>query len=140
MGGHILTKSMILQLETTEHAQMIDITSYVQQYVKANYIQSGIVVIHCPHTTAGIMVNECTDPDVVTDILRRLDEQYPWHHRLDLHLEGNTAAHMKAITTGASATIVISDGEMQLGIWQGIFFCEFDGPRTRKIHIKGIID
>lgn len=129
-----------LTISTQQHDAMIDITSKVKQYVQTTGVQEGQVIVYCPHTTAGITINENADPDVVADVLRRLDEQYPWHHKLDRHAEGNTAAHLKAITTGSSATVLIHRGELVLGIWQGIYLCEFDGPRARKVVIKVIAD
>lgn len=129
-----------LTISTQKHDAMIDITSQVKQYVHSTGVTEGQVLIYCPHTTAGIAINENADPDVVTDVLRRLDEIYPWHHKLDLHAEGNTAAHLKAITTGSSATVILHQGELVLGVWQGIYFCEFDGPRTRKAIIKVMPD
>lgn len=125
-----------LTISTQKHDAMIDITSQVKQYVRTTGVKEGQVIVYCPHTTAGIAINENADPDVVIDVLRRLDEQYPWHHVLDRHAEGNTAAHLKAITTGSSATVIIHNNELMLGVWQGIYFCEFDGPRTRQVIIK----
>lgn len=125
-----------MNLQTTKHDQMIDITHEVQAFVRSSGIQQGIVLVYCPHTTAGIAINENADPDVVRDVLRRLDEQYPWEHPLDRHMEGNTAAHLKAITTGTSQMVIVENGRLVLGTWQGIYFCEFDGPRTRQVHFK----
>lgn len=123
-------------LHTTKHDQMIDITHEVESFISAAGLQNGSLLVYCPHTTAGITINENADPDVVLDVLRRLDEQYPWEHPLDRHMEGNTAAHLKAITTGTSQFIIVHNGKPLLGTWQGIYFCEFDGPRTRKVHLK----
>lgn len=124
------------QLRTSRHDEMIDITREVATSVKENNIQNGIAIVSSLHTTAGITVNENADPDVKTDFLRRLNEVYPWEHKEDLHMEGNTAAHLKVSTVGHNQTIVITNGELLLGTWQGIYFCEFDGPRYRKFHIK----
>ncbi len=124
------------QLRTSRHDEMIDITREVASFVKENNIQNGIAIVSSLHTTAGITVNENADPDVKTDFLRRLNEVYPWEHKEDLHMEGNTAAHLKVSTVGHNQTIVITNGELLLGTWQGIYFCEFDGPRYRKFHIK----
>lgn len=118
---------------------MIDITDKVKAEIKGQGIQNGFVIVQSLHTTAGITVNENADPDVVTDFLRRLDEVYPWHHESDLHMEGNTAAHLKTSTVGSSQTILINEGELLLGTWQGIYFCEFDGPRRdRSFAVKGV--
>ncbi|NSL52426.1 secondary thiamine-phosphate synthase enzyme YjbQ [Calidifontibacillus erzurumensis] len=121
---------------TKTRDQIIDITPLVQQFVTEQNIQDGAAIVYCPHTTAGITINENADPDVKIDMLRRLDEVYPWDHELDRHIEGNTAAHLKATTVGVSQHIIISEGRLLLGTWQGIYFCEFDGPRTRNFFVK----
>ncbi|QNK58940.1 secondary thiamine-phosphate synthase enzyme YjbQ [Paenibacillus sp. PAMC21692] len=128
------------ELSTKERDGMIDVTSYVREAVAESGVREGYAIVYCPHTTAGMAINENADPDVVSDVLRRFDELYPWEHRLDRHAEGNTAAHLKAITTGTSQTVLISGGRLVLGTWQGIYFCEFDGPRRRKFHVKVIGD
>ncbi|WP_374723625.1 secondary thiamine-phosphate synthase enzyme YjbQ [Calidifontibacillus erzurumensis] len=123
-------------INTKTRDQIIDITPLVQQFVTEQNIQDGAAIVYCPHTTAGITINENADPDVKIDMLRRLDEVYPWDHELDRHIEGNTAAHLKATTVGVSQHIIISEGRLLLGTWQGIYFCEFDGPRTRNFFVK----
>jgi len=123
-------------IQTTNRDQMIDVTDKVQNVVDQSGMKGGVVVVYCPHTTAGITINENADPDVKRDMLRRFDEVYPWHHELDRHMEGNTAAHMKASTVGASQHVIVTDGRLLLGTWQGIYFCEFDGPRTRKFYVN----
>ncbi|TSB48118.1 secondary thiamine-phosphate synthase enzyme YjbQ [Alkalicoccobacillus porphyridii] len=123
-------------LRTSDRDKMIDVTREVVDVVNASHIKNGQVTIYCPHTTAGITINENADPDVKHDMLMRLDEVYPWEHKNYRHLEGNSAAHLKASTVGPSQTVIISEGEMILGQWQGIYFCEFDGPRTRTYYIK----
>jgi secondary thiamine-phosphate synthase enzyme len=125
-----------ITLKTVHHDQMIDVTEEVQHFITENDIQDGAVVVYCPHTTAGITINENADPDVKRDMIRRFDEVYPWNHELDRHMEGNTAAHMKASTVGSSQHIIIEEGRLLLGTWQGIYFCEFDGPRNRMFYIK----
>jgi secondary thiamine-phosphate synthase enzyme len=125
-----------ITLKTTHHDQMIDVTENVQKFITEHGIQDGAVVVYCPHTTAGITINENADPDVKRDMIRRFNEVYPWNHKLDRHMEGNTAAHMKASTVGPSQHIIINDGQLLLGTWQGIYFCEFDGPRSRTFYIK----
>lgn len=115
---------------------MIDITRKVASIVTREGIQSGLAVVYCPHTTAGIAIQENADPDVKHDILMRLNEVYPWEHPKYRHAEGNTASHLKALTTGTSQTVVINGGKLVLGTWQGIYFCEFDGPRSRQYHVK----
>ncbi|GEM03236.1 UPF0047 protein YugU [Halolactibacillus miurensis] len=125
-------------LPTHHHSEMIEITDTIEQYLKDASVRDGIVIVSSAHTTAGITVNENADPDVKSDFLRRLDEVYPWEHSLDRHMEGNTAAHLKTSTVGHSQTIVIDNGRLILGTWQGIYFCEFDGPRQRTYHVKVI--
>ncbi|QST01293.1 YjbQ family protein [Pontibacillus sp. ALD_SL1] len=123
-------------VKTTEHDQMVDITSELNNFVKASGVKEGVLVVSSLHTTAGITVNENADPDVKIDFLRRLDEVYPWEHAEDLHGEGNTASHLKTSTVGSSEMVIISGGELVLGTWQGVYFCEFDGPRQRKYVAK----
>ena len=125
-------------LRTNAHTEMTDVTLEIANWIKEKQIKNGIIVISSLHTTAGITVNENADPDVKTDFLRRLEEVYPWEHRKDLHIEGNTAAHLKTSTVGHAQTLVISNSKIVLGTWQGVYFCEFDGPRNRKFHIKVI--
>jgi secondary thiamine-phosphate synthase enzyme len=125
-------------LETSSRDEMIEVTSLVQDFVSKNNMKDGAVIVYCPHTTAGITINENADPDVKRDMIRRFDEVYPWHHELDRHMEGNTAAHMKASTVGASQHIIVTNGKLLLGTWQGIYFCEFDGPRTRTFYVKAL--
>ena len=117
---------------------MLDITAQVQEVLSQEAITEGMALVFCPHTTAAITINENADPDVVRDILLRLEEMYPWSHCQDRHSEGNSAAHLKASTLGASELIPIASGNLVLGTWQGIYFCEFDGPRPRKCYIKTI--
>lgn len=126
------------QLRTEAHSEMVEITAQIQKWLRDENITDGIVVISSMHTTAGITVNENADPDVKTDFLRRLDEAYPWDHHKDLHMEGNTAAHMKTSTVGHAQTLIVSEGRLVLGTWQGVYFCEFDGPRSRKYTVKVI--
>ncbi|TYR81229.1 YjbQ family protein [Priestia megaterium] len=123
-------------LQTTSRDQMIEVTEQIQNEVSKHQIKQGMAVIYCPHTTAGITINENADPDVKRDMIRRLDEVYPWKHPQDRHMEGNTAAHLKASTVGSSQHVIIHNGRLLLGTWQGIYFCEFDGPRTRTYYVK----
>ncbi|EZH68110.1 secondary thiamine-phosphate synthase enzyme YjbQ [Geomicrobium sediminis] len=121
-----------ITIHSRTHSEMIDITSQIEQYITQNNYNHGIVYVSNLHTTAGITINENADPDVKTDFLRRLDEVYPWEHPEDLHAEGNTAAHLKASTVGATQAILVEDGKLVLGTWQGVYFCEFDGPRNSR--------
>ncbi|WP_061213911.1 secondary thiamine-phosphate synthase enzyme YjbQ [Syntrophomonas wolfei] len=125
-----------LKLTTGQHEQMIDITAQVQNVVEQEGVREGMVLVYCPHTTAAITINENADPTVVQDILMRLDELFPWKHSAYRHREGNSAAHLKASTIGLSQTIPVTAGRLLLGTWQGIYFCEFDGPRQRSFYVK----
>ncbi|MEK5058992.1 secondary thiamine-phosphate synthase enzyme YjbQ [Paenibacillus shunpengii] len=125
-----------LALKTFSRDEMRDVTDEVRAAVAKSGITEGIAIIYCPHTTAGITINENADPDVKHDVLLRLDEVYPWNHPKYLHAEGNTASHLKAITTGTSQTVIVQNGRLVLGRWQGIYFCEFDGPRDREYYVK----
>ncbi|UOQ43288.1 secondary thiamine-phosphate synthase enzyme YjbQ [Halobacillus salinarum] len=124
------------ELRTDHHDQMVDVTSEVEGWIKEQGVKDGIVVVTSMHTTAGLTVNENADPDVKTDMLRRFSEIYPWADQKDLHGEGNTAAHMKTSTVGHAQTLIIEKGSLVLGTWQGLYFCEFDGPRNRKYKAK----
>lgn len=124
------------RLRTSRRDEIVDITRQVESAVARSGIADGIALVYCPHTTAGIAINENYDPDVKRDLLMRLDEAYPWEHPRDRHAEGNTAAHLKAITTGASQSVIVAGGRLLLGRWQGIYFCEFDGPREREFFVK----
>lgn len=126
-------------LRTSERSQMIDITGQVSDILRQVRAVEGLVTVYCPHTTAGITINEGADPDVVRDILQHLDELFPWNHPQYRHTEGNSAAHLKASMIGASQVIPFVDGNMVLGTWQSIFFCEFDGPRRRTFYVKVIV-
>lgn len=122
-------------VNTGQRCSMIDITNEVQKRVRESGIRNGICTIFIPHTTAGITINENADPDVVHDILMETDRMVPLIDGY-LHREGNSAAHIKASMMGFSQTIIIEEGSLVLGTWQGIYFMEFDGPRNRKVHIK----
>jgi secondary thiamine-phosphate synthase enzyme len=125
-----------LTIQTDQRDQFIAITSQVRSVVREAAIQQGQAIIYVPHTTAGVTINENADPDVVTDMIGQLDRMVPWRQNFYRHAEGNTASHVKASMMGSSATVLIENGELVLGTWQGIFFCEFDGPRTRKVHVQ----
>lgn len=125
-----------INLRSSKRDEMIDITSQVQRIVAQEAVQEGLAVIYAAHTTSGITINENADPDVTKDLLRRLDESVPWDMAADRHGEGNSAAHLKASMVGASQTLIIRNGRLLLGTWQGIYFCEFDGPRSRTCYVK----
>lgn len=126
----------MLDLQTRYRDQMIDITEQINNLLSQENMEQGIAVIYSPHTTAGITINENADPDVQHDVLYSLNAIYPWEHPDYQHAEKNTAAHLKAITVGSSQTVLVDDGRLVLGRWQGIYFCEFDGPRKRTCLVK----
>ena len=125
-----------IHLQSKKRDEMLDITAQVKELLARENVEEGLVVVYSSHTTAGITINENADPDVQKDFLQRLDEIYPWDMAEDRHLEGNSAAHLKASTVGVSQTVIIHNGKLLLGRWQGIYFCEFDGPRSRTCYIK----
>ncbi|MFC1550428.1 secondary thiamine-phosphate synthase enzyme YjbQ [Candidatus Neomarinimicrobiota bacterium] len=127
---HISTKSRI---------DFVDITNEIQSIVEKSSINSGIVIVYVPHTTCGITINEHADPDVVKDIKYRLERLVPYQEGYH-HLEGNADSHIKASLVGTSENIIVENGRLILGTWQGIFLCDFDGPRTRKVYVKIVND
>jgi secondary thiamine-phosphate synthase enzyme len=124
-----------ISVETHSRFEMIDITASVQKAAGEEKIEKGICLVYTPHTTAAITINENADPDVPRDILAALDRAVPLSANYR-HAEGNSAAHVKSSLVGASELVIIENGRLVLGTWQSIFFCEFDGPRTRKVLIS----
>lgn len=124
-----------ISLETHSRVEMIDITAAVQKAIGEEKIEEGICLVYTPHTTAAVTINENADPDVPRDILDALDRGVPLSANYR-HAEGNSAAHVKSSLVGASELVIIEKGRLVLGTWQSIFFCEFDGPRTRKVLIS----
>jgi secondary thiamine-phosphate synthase enzyme len=120
-------------VKTTKHTQFVEITGEVQRLVE---ITDGLCTVFVPHTTAGITINENADPDVVRDMIYALEKAVPWKDAHYRHGEGNTAAHVKSSMMGHSVQVPVRDGQLQFGTWQGIFLCEFDGPRTRKVWVE----
>ena len=120
-------------VRTPARNAMIDITAQVARAVEDSRAREGTVTVYVPHTTAGVTINENADPDVIHDILGALDKAIPWREDFYQHNEGNSAAHVKSSLVGCSTTVPIIDGRLALGTWQSIFFCEFDGPRTRQV-------
>lgn len=120
--------------------KLINITNEVREDLKESGVTNGIAIIYCPHTTAGITINENADPDVKDDILYGLDKIFPVEDNNYRHFEGNSHAHLKSTSVNASATVIIAEGKLLLGIWQDIYFCEFDGPRNRTFYVKIIED
>lgn len=124
----------IFELETYKQEAFVPITKSVREAVLKSGVTEGAATIYCPHTTAGITINENADPDVAADLVHAMHEMVP---KIDFrHMEGNSPAHLKALVTGASVTVPIANGELALGRWQGIYFCEYDGPRTRKYFVQ----
>ena len=127
-----------INIRTNSHVEMIDITASVQAAVNEKNLQSGYCIVFTPHTTAAVTINENADPDVPRDIIAALEKAVPQSVNYR-HSEGNSPAHVKSSLVGASETVLIENGRLVLGTWQSIFFCEFDGPRTRKVVIKIIV-
>jgi len=124
-----------ISLSTGSRSQFLDITGRVQEIIARGKIKDGLALVWVPHTTAGLTVNENADPDVVRDILASLDKRFPWEDNY-AHSEGNSAAHIKSSLMGCAQTLIILDGRLALGTWQGLYFCEFDGPRKREVWVK----
>ena len=123
-------------LSSKNRNQMIDVTSKVSSVVSKSGIENGEATVYCPHTTAAITINENADPSVPHDILLTLSELMPPNHPGYRHSEGNSDAHSKSSMVGCSEQVLVKDGKLALGTWQGIFFCEFDGPRSRKVLVQ----
>ncbi len=123
-------------IRTNAHTEFLSITALIQDAVKEAGIESGMACVFVSHTTAGITINENADPDVRRDMIYVLENMVPWHDPDYRHAEGNTAAHVKASLMGNSAHMIVENGMLQMGTWQGVYFCEFDGPRNRKIRIQ----
>jgi secondary thiamine-phosphate synthase enzyme len=128
-----------ISVKTGKRNQLIDITSEIQNIVTESGIVDGIVELFVPHTTAAVTINENADPDVESDIVKFLEKLIPQNSGFR-HAEGNSDSHIKSSLVGPNQRVFISNGRLLLGTWQGIYFCEFDGPRTRKLHIKVLID
>jgi secondary thiamine-phosphate synthase enzyme len=128
-----------LRVKTKRRTQLVDVTSEVERVVAKSGVVSGVCHVFVPHTTAAVMINEHADPDVATDLEGILDRLVP-HAGPYRHSEGNTDSHAKAVLVGASQVIFVNQGQLALGTWQGIFLCEFDGPRDRKLWVKVVSD
>lgn len=124
-----------IEINTTDQVQFIDITQKIREALDEKEIKNGICTVFVPHTTAAVTINENADPDVSTDMIKEINKIVPFSDNYR-HFEGNSAAHLKSSIIGVSETVIIEDGDLKLGRWQGIYFCEFDGPRKRKIWIK----
>ena len=124
-----------IDVKTGSRSEMVDITSLVRKELSTLAIKDGICIVYVPHTTAGITINEGADPSVCSDILNKLKELVPKNAGYS-HMEGNSDSHIKASLMGSSVSVIFEDGSLVLGTWQKIFFCEFDGPRSRKVYLQ----
>jgi len=127
----------VLQISTQSRQEFIDITALVRQIVLQAKIDNGVCLVFCPHTTAGLTINENADPLVRQDIIKHLEKLVPDNGGFS-HSEGNSAAHIKASLLGSSVSVIIEEAKLRLGTWQGIYFCEFDGPRAREVYVNPI--
>ena len=125
-------------VHTTDRTSMLNITNQVNDIIEKSGTKHGLCYIFIPHTTAAVTINESADPDVVADIIMELNKVIPFQDRY-LHSEGNSAAHIKTSLVGSSECVFIEGGRLMLGTWQGIFLCEFDGPRTRQVWVKTVL-
>ncbi|MEW5866732.1 MAG: secondary thiamine-phosphate synthase enzyme YjbQ [Bacillota bacterium] len=124
-----------ISVRTRAQDELVDITANVREAVRSSGVRRGMCLVYVPHTTAGITINESADPDVARDILEALTRLVP-RQGAYRHVEGNAAAHVRASLVGSSVQVPIENGDLALGTWQGIFFCEFDGPRARKVYVQ----
>ncbi len=124
-------------VETNRKQEFVLLDSYIEEALAESGVKSGLMVVYCPHTTAGITINENADPDVKVDLERGLNKTFP-NDPDYVHMEGNSDGHMKSSVVGASETLIIENGEPIFGTWQSVYFSEFDGPRTRTVYIKMI--
>lgn len=125
------------EIKTNQKQELINIDQYLYKALEESEIKKGLMIVYCPHTTAGITINENADPDVKKDLSASLNDTFP-NHEYFVHIEGNSDGHMKSSVFGASETMIITNGEIIFGTWQSAYFCEFDGPRNRTIYIKMI--
>lgn len=132
----MLKNTSRIDINTNKHSEMLDITLKIKVVVKESGVEDGFCILFVPHTTAAITINESADPMVRKDILMGMEKIVQEHDPDYLHAEGNSAGHIKCTLFGVSETLLIQNGELLLGTWQGIFFCEFDGPRRRKLYIR----
>ena len=127
---------MTLDVRTEHRTELVPITDRIQKAVAESGVQSGVCHLYVPHTTAAVTINENADPMVVNDVLHIVNKIIPFEDSNSRHMEGNSAAHVKACFFGTSETVFVQKGQLVLGTWQGIFFCEFDGPRNRQLYVK----
>ena len=133
MQSHALITERV---KTKQRSEIVDVTDCVRRLVKQNNIRDGMAICYVPHTTAAVTINENYDPDVKHDMLRKLESMIPKTETYYQHDEGNSDSHVKTSLVGNSATVLIENGDLVLGRWQGVYFCEFDGPREREMYVK----
>jgi secondary thiamine-phosphate synthase enzyme len=126
------------QIQTHQRNELVEITDRVRAALKGSGVREGICVVYCPHTTAAVTINENADPDVVHDILLYLDRTVPQQQSGFRHGEGNSDSHIKTAFVGPSVTLIVDKADLVLGRWQGVWFCEFDGPRARTVHVQAV--
>jgi len=126
-----------LRLSTSSRSEMVDVTSMIKKVLPAGFV-NGFIIVYVPHTTAGVTINENADPDVKSDMLKKLEALVPKHEAYYRHGEGNSDSHVKTALVGNSVTVLVDNGKMLLGQWQGIYFCEFDGPRQREFYVRPV--
>ena len=124
-----------ITVKTSSKTELIDITRHIEEAIRSEGVDDGVCMLFVPHTTAAITINESADPSVKSDILMVLNKVIPWKEAYG-HREGNSPAHIKSSIIGPSEIIAVESSRLKLGTWQGVFFCEFDGPRSRKVHIR----
>jgi secondary thiamine-phosphate synthase enzyme len=124
-----------IQIKTARRNEIVDVTARVEAVVSQSGIKSGVVIVYVPHTTAGVTINENADPSVKDDFINKMMRMVPESEHYT-HFEGNSDAHIKTILTNPSQTLIVEEGRLMLGTWQGIYFCEYDGPRTRSLWVK----
>ncbi|MDZ7333298.1 MAG: secondary thiamine-phosphate synthase enzyme YjbQ [candidate division KSB1 bacterium] len=130
-----MSKTLEYSISTSSRTELVNIDHLIREAIAESGVKDGICCVFVPHTTAGIIINENTDPNVAVDILKELNKTIPFNDHY-AHVEGNSAAHIKSSLVGCSISIIIENGRPKFGTWQSVFFCEFDGPRRRKVWIK----
>jgi secondary thiamine-phosphate synthase enzyme len=127
-----------LNIRTKARSEMLDVTDRLEKFVREQTLSEGMLIVYVPHTTAAVTINENADPDVRHDMLKKLETLIPKHETYYQHGEGNSDSHVKTSLVGNSVTVLIEAGRLVLGRWQGVYFCEFDGPRQREMMVKGV--
>ena len=133
MQSHPLVSEPV---KTRQRSEIVDVTDAVRRIIRTKGVRDGMVILYVPHTTAAVTINENYDPDVKSDLLKKLDALIPKNETYYQHDEGNSDSHLKTAIVGNSATVLVEQGNLMLGRWQGVYFCEFDGPRERELYVK----